>query len=166
MRLRILARTFSTLPVRRQLFYLLIHTAYRPPLDGGWIAAHPLPADKGSFGQFEALSQDNKRVIQHFLETPSATSSFTTSHDEVLLQKLRGFYSSCLKENRLDELGTEPLIHFVKTVQRLFRGTGPEITAEKDEKSGLTVKGLTAALAFLHSRGKSYGSSSCSQLID
>ncbi|KAJ7871420.1 hypothetical protein B0H14DRAFT_2724026 [Mycena olivaceomarginata] len=121
--------------------------------NGGWIAAHPLPADKSYFGQFDALSQDNKRVIQHFLETPSATSSFTTSHDEVLLQKLRGFYSSCLKENRLDELGTEPLIHFVKTVQRLFRGTGPEITAEKDEKSGLTVKGLTAALAFLHSRG-------------
>ncbi|KAF7338682.1 Endothelin-converting enzyme 1 [Mycena venus] len=121
--------------------------------NGGWIAAHPLPADKGSFGQFESLSQENKRVIQHFLETPSATSSFTTSYDEVLLQKLRSFYSSCLNEDRLDEIGTEPLIHFVKTVQKLFREKGFEVTAEKDEKSELTVKGLTAALAFLHSRG-------------
>ncbi|KAF8184897.1 hypothetical protein K438DRAFT_1837058 [Mycena galopus ATCC 62051] len=118
--------------------------------NGGWIAAHPLPADKGSFGQFEALSQTNKRVIQHFLETPSATSSFTTSYDEILLQKLRSFYSSCLNENRLDEIGTEPLIHFVKTLQRLFRGKGLGI---EDEKTVLTVKGLTAALAFLHSRG-------------
>ncbi|KAJ7261339.1 hypothetical protein B0H12DRAFT_1106346 [Mycena haematopus] len=118
--------------------------------NGGWIAAHPLPADKGSFGQFEALAQDNKRVIQHFLETPSATSSFTTSSDKVLLQKLRSFYSSCLNENRLDEIGTEPLIHVVKTLQKLFRGQGLEV---KDEKSNLTVKGLTAAVAFLHSRG-------------
>ncbi|KAJ6500490.1 hypothetical protein C8R45DRAFT_70983 [Mycena sanguinolenta] len=118
--------------------------------NGGWIADHPLPADKGSFGQFESLAQDNKRIIQHFLETPAATSAFTTSSDDVLLQKLRNFYSSCLKEDRLDEIGTEPLIHFVKTLQRLFRGQGLEI---KDEKITLTAKGLTAAMAFLHSRG-------------
>ncbi|KAJ7771710.1 hypothetical protein B0H16DRAFT_1514445 [Mycena metata] len=119
--------------------------------NGGWIADHPLPADKGSFGQFEALAQDNKRVIQHFLETPSATSSFTTSYDEQLLQKLRGFYSSCLNENRLDEIGTEPLIHFVRTVQKLFRRESLEVTAAKSEEENL--KGLTPAMAFLHSRG-------------
>ncbi|KAK7023952.1 Endothelin-converting enzyme 1 [Favolaschia claudopus] len=121
--------------------------------NGGFIAANPLPADKGSFGQFEALAQDNKRVIQHFLETPSATSSFTTSEDEILLQKLRNFYSSCLNENRLDEIGTEPLIHFTKTLKKFFREKGLVITKEKDDKPTLTVKGFTAALAFLHSRG-------------
>ncbi|KAJ7184253.1 Metalloprotease [Mycena filopes] len=119
--------------------------------NGGWIAAHPLPADKGSFGQFEALSQDNKRVIQHFLETPSATSSFTTSSDELLLQKLRGFYSSCLNENRLDEIGAEPLIHFVRTVQKLFRQDTLEVTTGMMGEG--KTKGLTAAMAFLHSRG-------------
>ncbi|KAJ7445711.1 Metalloprotease [Mycena galericulata] len=121
--------------------------------NGGWIAAHPLPADKGSFGQFEALSQENKRVIQHFLETPTATSSFTTSYDEQILQKLRDFYSSCLNEDRLDELGTEPLIHFVKTLQRLFRGEGLEITQKPDEQDEDKLSGLTAAMAFIHSRG-------------
>ncbi|KAJ7724074.1 hypothetical protein DFH07DRAFT_871903 [Mycena maculata] len=118
--------------------------------NGGWIADHPLPADKGSFGQFEALSQENKRVIQHFLETPSATSSFTTSDDEQLLKKLRDFYSSCLNENKLDELGTEPLIHFVKTLQKLFRGEGLEVSATQSEDK---LSGLTPAMAFLHSRG-------------
>ncbi|KAJ7168203.1 hypothetical protein C8R43DRAFT_1121386 [Mycena crocata] len=118
--------------------------------NGGWIAAHPLPADKGSFGQFEALSQDNKRVIQHFLETPSATSSFTTDYDEQLLKKLRALYSSCLNENRLDEVGTEPLIHFVKTLRKLYRGQGLEVTGELEGKKS---NNLTAAMAFLHSRG-------------
>ncbi|KAJ7632180.1 hypothetical protein FB45DRAFT_1057317 [Roridomyces roridus] len=116
--------------------------------NGGWIADHPLPADKGSFGQFEALSQQNKRVIQHFLETPSTTSSFSTSYDEQLLKKLRDFYSSCMNEDGLDEIGAEPLIHFVNTIRKLFRGKGLEVT---DKEASLT--GLTAALAFLHSRG-------------
>ncbi|KAJ7090282.1 hypothetical protein B0H15DRAFT_948792 [Mycena belliarum] len=120
--------------------------------NGGWIATHPLPAEKGSFGQFEALAQANKRIIQHFLETPSTTSSFTTSSDEQLLQKLRGFYSSCLNENRLDEVGTEPLIRFVKALQGLLRGEGREVTP-KTGANGEQHKGLTAALAFLHSRG-------------
>ncbi|KAF7295323.1 Endothelin-converting enzyme 1 [Mycena indigotica] len=118
--------------------------------NGGWIASHPLPADKGSFGQFEALSIDNKRVVQHFLETPSATSSFTTSADEQLLHKLRSFYNSCLNENRLDEIGTEPLLRFVKTVKKLFRGEGFEISETSSEDD---LSGLTPALAFLHSRG-------------
>nr|GAT59620.1 endothelin-converting enzyme 1 [Mycena chlorophos] len=118
--------------------------------NGGWIASHPLPADKGSFGQFEALSVDNKRVVQHFLETPSSTSSFTTDADEQLLQKLRGFYNSCLNEDRLDEIGTEPLLRFVKTLEKLYEGESLEVTAADEKKSN---KGLTAALAFLHSRG-------------
>ncbi|KAF7295320.1 Endothelin-converting enzyme 1 [Mycena indigotica] len=118
--------------------------------NGGWIASHPLPADKGSFGQFEALSIDNKRVVQHFLETPSATSSFTTSADEQLLHKLRSFYNSCLNENRLDEIGNEPLLQFVKTVKKLFRREGFEISEISSEND---LSGLTPALVFLHSRG-------------
>ncbi|KAJ6608579.1 hypothetical protein B0H10DRAFT_2166528 [Mycena sp. CBHHK59/15] len=121
--------------------------------NGGWIAANPLPADKGSFGKFEALAQQNKRIIQHFLETPSATSSFSTSYDEQLLHKLRVFYSSCLNENRLDEIGTEPLIHFVNTLKNLFRGKGLEVASGPKRKDDEILGGLTAAVAFLHSRG-------------
>ncbi|KAJ7098234.1 hypothetical protein C8R44DRAFT_843505 [Mycena epipterygia] len=113
--------------------------------NGGWIAAHPLPADKSYLGNFEALAQDNKRIIQHFVETPSATSSFTTSYDEQLLRKLRGFYSSCMNESRLDEVGTEPLIALCQNCTKV-------VTAEptvRDEK----LSGLTTAMAFLHSQG-------------
>ncbi|CAK5279362.1 unnamed protein product [Mycena citricolor] len=115
---------------------------------GGWISAHPLPADKGSVGQFESLGQANKRILQDLLERPGATAAFTSTDDEKLLQKLRGFYDSCLNENLLDDLGTAPLIHFAKTLQSLYRGDSLETTQD-----GLKKNGLTAALAFLHTRG-------------
>ncbi|KAJ7359285.1 peptidase family M13-domain-containing protein [Mycena albidolilacea] len=119
--------------------------------NGGWIAAHPLPAEKGSFGHFEALAQANQRIIQHFLETPSATSSFgTASNDELLLQKLRDFYWSCLNTRRLNGIGAEPLIRFVQKLKQLLRGQGFEAA---DGMSALVSEGLTAAIAFLHSRG-------------
>lgn len=122
--------------------------------NGGWLNAHPLPADKGSFGSFEALAQQNKQVIQHLLESESSTSSFTTSYDEQLLLKLRDFYSSCLNEDRLNAIGTEPLSHFVNTLRKLYTGNSTDITSNEEvPEDHKKIHGLTAALAFLHSRG-------------
>ncbi|KAJ7582636.1 Metalloprotease [Mycena floridula] len=117
--------------------------------NGGWLNSHPLPADKGDFGQFAALDQQNKQVIQHILESESSTSSFTTSYDEQILLKLRNFYHSCLNEDKLAEVGSQPLVHLIRTVRNLYNGTNKETSPLDDEKSS----GLTAAVAFLHSRG-------------
>jgi endothelin-converting enzyme len=116
--------------------------------DGGWLRAHPLPADKGSFGKFEALSQQNKQVIQRILESNSSMSSFTSSKDAELLRKLREFYSSCLDEHRLEDRGGVPLLDFVQTMKTLYRGGQP--SAKGSEQS----TDLTAALAYAHSRGQ------------
>jgi endothelin-converting enzyme len=118
--------------------------------DGGWLRTHPLPADKGSFGKFEALSQQNKQVIQRILESNSSMS-FTSSQDAELLRKLRQFYSSCLDERRLDDRGAVPLLDFVQTLKTLYRGGERQIPSAKGlDKS----TDLTAALAYVHSRGK------------
>ncbi|KAK7449695.1 hypothetical protein VKT23_013168 [Stygiomarasmius scandens] len=117
---------------------------------GGWLREHPLPSDKGSFGNFEALAQQNEQTIQRILESPSSTSSFTTSYDEQILAKLRGFYSSCVNETKLDERGQEPLITLIQTLRKLFRGEKSTVSSEHKEQSG---RRLTEALAFLHSRG-------------
>ena len=115
-------------------------------LAGGWLKDHPLPADKSTFGVFEALSQENMQVIRQILESKSSLSSFKTSYDEELLRKLRDFYTSCLAENELNDIGALPLGQFVRTVRRLYRSKGKE-------SLGGDVKGLTAAVAFLHSKG-------------
>ncbi|KAF5373184.1 hypothetical protein D9758_001653 [Tetrapyrgos nigripes] len=120
--------------------------------NGGWLRAHPLPSDKGSFGNFEALAQENEQIIQRILETPS-TSSFKTSYDEQILGKLRGFYNSCLNETRLDERGQEPLAEFVQTLRKLYRGKKLSVSSTPEEQKEQEGRHLTEALAFLHSRG-------------
>ena len=122
-------------------------------IDGGWLKAHPLPADKGSFGNFEQLAQDNGHVIQSILERTEAMSTIaSSSYDKEILQKLNGFYKSCLKEDKLDDIGQQPLLDFLRTLKDLYRGKKTEISSGEGEKK---KDGLTEAVAFLHSRGLS-----------
>ncbi|KAG6854921.1 hypothetical protein C0991_009744 [Blastosporella zonata] len=113
---------------------------------GGWLRAHPLPADKGSFGNFEALAQQNRQVIQRILESDANPASFKSTPDEAILRKLRDFYASCTHENTLDDLGSTPLREFVQALQKKFRGEFKN--SDSDESTD-----LTAALAFLHTQG-------------
>ena len=117
-------------------------------LDGGWLSSHPLPADKSSFGNFEVLAQENKQIIKNILESTASVSPV----DEQILSKIRGFYSSCLDEETLDEVGMTPLLRFVSTVRKLFNENSTD-SASQTSSSEAKRKGLTAALAFLHSRG-------------
>jgi len=59
-----------------------------------------------------------------------------------------------MDEKRLDLLGEEPLLHFVQTTRDLFRGESTEIEVAGDDGDKKKRKGLTAAIAFLHSRGE------------
>jgi endothelin-converting enzyme len=132
--------------------YLLSSLCVYPycPADGGWLDKHPLPADKSVFGNFESLAQKNKQVIQKILE---ANTTHESTYDAALLTKLRDFHSSCLDEKKLDEVGSEPLLHFVNTVRKLYSGNSTDISSTAKSDTEKKRDGLTAAIAFLHSRG-------------
>ncbi|EKM82802.1 hypothetical protein AGABI1DRAFT_68768 [Agaricus bisporus var. burnettii JB137-S8] len=118
--------------------------------NNGWLKANPLPADKSSFGNFEALALQNKQVIQRFLEPSHGSLALLDSYDQETLRKLRDMYSSCLNEETLDKDGNAPLVHIVKSIRSFFREEDTFVDATKHKKKS---KGLTAALAFIHSRG-------------
>jgi endothelin-converting enzyme len=120
------------------------------PADGGWLDKHPLPADKSSFGNFEYLAQKNKQVVQKILE---ANMTEGNDFDAALLTKLRNFYDSCLDEKRLDEVGSQPLLHLVNTMRKLYSGNSTDISGMAKSDDEKKSQGLTAAIAFLHSRG-------------
>lgn len=79
-------------------------------------------------------------------------------------------YKSCLDEQTLDELGHEPLWQIVRLVRRFYHGeissihevdedrmqmTGQQLVMRDDDGETKATDGLTAAVAFLHSRGSS-----------
>jgi len=120
---------------------------------GGWRKAHPLPSDKGRFGSFSSLFQENQQIVKDILDIDGFISiaSLKESADQRLLVKLRNLYYSCMDESTLDQLGEGPLKDFVAQVKKLYRGESTGIAdSSGDHKER---EGLTAALAFLHSRG-------------
>lgn len=134
-------------------------------IDGNWLKQHPIPSDKGTFGNFEALAQQNRRLIQQILSEDSSSVYSTVSHiteaedpyDTQILKKLRGLYSSCMNEDLLDARGEEPLLHVIRTVRKLYNGKSTMVdlaTLEKNSDKEKERIGLTAAIAYLHSRGQ------------
>ena len=127
---------------------------------GGWRKSHPIPSDKGSFATFTSLFQENQQIVRDILENEQSafTVEFSSSYDEQVLTKLRDLYSSCLDEDTLDQFGEGPLKDFARTVKKLLRGETTDIDAKEprnDVKNGRD--GLTAAISYLHSRGKFSG---------
>ena len=88
------------------------------------------------------------------IDGPISIASLKESADQQLLVKLRNLYYSCMDENTLDQLGEGPLRDFVAQVKKLYRGESTGLVdSNGDDKER---EGLTAALAFLHSRGDEY----------
>lgn len=125
---------------------------------------HPIPSDKGSTGTFEVLGQENKRLVQQILSDDASDIYETVlpedadHDDELLLKKLRGLYDSCMNEDLLNARGASPLVRIVKKVKDLFnrKTTIVDVDSEQmgeEDKEGMN--GLTAAVAYLHSRGTS-----------
>lgn len=116
----ILARTSITLPVRpltpRQVRSKLTN------LDGGWIASHDIPADRGIFGSFNAVADRNKKIILKVIDSiPSSTSDIApSSAEEANLHKVRAAYESCMDVNELNEVGMKPLVPLVEFVLAKF----------------------------------------------
>jgi endothelin-converting enzyme len=158
MTVMILARISMILPVSLLLSWLST-TLIRDISDGGWLKEHPIPSDKGRFGNFDLLSQQNRRLIQQILSQDSSSlystagfvDNFEDPYDRMVLSKLRGLYSSCMNEDLLDARATDPLSRIIRDISRLFDGETTVISSQ-DEKERLK-KGLTSAVAYLHTRG-------------
>ncbi|TFY82283.1 hypothetical protein EWM64_g1728 [Hericium alpestre] len=124
---------------------------------GGWRKSHPIPSDKGRYGTFNSLFEENQQIVRDILENGNSVSALKSSADEQLLRKLRTLYASCMDQDTLDALGEQPLHQVLRVVRKLFRGKTTDISSNAGSKDELDDDkkrdGLTAALAYLHSRG-------------
>lgn len=127
--------------------------------NGGWLATHPIPSDKGAYGSAQWIDERNKDILKRILETPieeliptlGDQSDAAKQADRDNLKDLNDFYTSCMDEDALDRKGSAPLLQVVEEVLSAWRGNGE--TALSSERT--RQQRLTDTLLLLHSKGES-----------
>src|SRR3954470_185642 len=61
---------------------------------GGWVAHHPLPADRRSYGGFTEVQDRNLTILRRILETPTADRD---------REKASTYYAACVDQTAIDE---------------------------------------------------------------
>jgi putative endopeptidase len=74
-------------------------------VNGAWVAATEMPADKSRYGVFDKLRDESQEAVKAIIEE-SATGDFPDGSDE---QKVGDLYKSFLDWETRDALGIEPL---------------------------------------------------------
>ena len=69
---------------------------------GGWMASHPVPADRSSWARFDELQDRNDETLHRILDAAAATPTAAT-------RQIGDYYASCTDERGIDAKGTAPL---------------------------------------------------------
>jgi endothelin-converting enzyme/putative endopeptidase len=69
---------------------------------GGWMASHPVPADRATWARFDELQERNDEILHQILEMAAAHPTRET-------QKIGDYYASCMDERSVDAKGIAPL---------------------------------------------------------
>ena len=72
---------------------------------GGWMATHPIPADRPMWGSFVELQQRNQEILRGILEKYEADNPKRTPVE----QKIGDFYYACMDEKAIDAKGYDPI---------------------------------------------------------
>ncbi|MCS6948324.1 MAG: M13 family metallopeptidase, partial [Steroidobacteraceae bacterium] len=74
-------------------------------VNGRWLASDPIPADRATYGTFEALTDQSQETVRALLETAAAGRHPRGTAE----QKIGDFYSSFMDTTRIALLGLKPL---------------------------------------------------------
>ncbi|XP_053513833.1 endothelin-converting enzyme 2 isoform X3 [Artibeus jamaicensis] len=85
---------------------------------GGWIRRNPLPIGRSRWNTFNSLWDQNQATLKHLLENATFNSSSEAEW------KTQRFYLSCLKVERIEELGAQPLRDLIEKIGG-WNVTGP-----------------------------------------
>ncbi|RIB08192.1 hypothetical protein C2G38_2111750 [Gigaspora rosea] len=87
---------------------------------GGWLKKHLIPDDKGRYGYFDILYEENQELLKGILEDDDFPSiqtiqaaglpSPSLSIDKKNFYNLQSFYQSCMDEDCISRLGGAPLV--------------------------------------------------------
>ena len=103
---------------------------------GGWMAAHPVPADRSSWSRFDELQERNDETLRRILEAAAANPTADT-------RQIGDYYSSCMDEQGIDAAGITPLRAGLDAIASL-----PDVTALPSLLAKLHPIGVNAFFRF------------------
>ncbi|RWS29487.1 neprilysin-2-like protein, partial [Leptotrombidium deliense] len=74
---------------------------------GNWNKKHLIPEDRSSISTFEVLSDELQILLKELLEEPN------TGYDSSATVKARTLYKSCMKLDKIEEVGIQPLLRII-----------------------------------------------------
>ena len=74
--------------------------------DGGWAAAHPIPAEYPRWGTFNVLAEENRDKQHGILEALATRKDLAAGSDE---KKLADFWCACMDEKAVEAAGAKPI---------------------------------------------------------
>ena len=87
---------------------------------GGWLASHPVPADRPEYGRFQELQDRNNEILKDILENAAADQTPATPE----LRKIGDYYASCIDEKTIDARALAPLEPDLKRVSAISSPAG------------------------------------------
>ncbi|KAJ9123310.1 hypothetical protein QFC22_001509 [Naganishia vaughanmartiniae] len=106
--------------------------------NGGWLKSHSLPADRGVYGTFTELQDENRKVILSILEGKDDGKAASDGSEEeraerANLKKLRTGYAACMDVDRINAQGTDPILPLIDEIKDIlgpfFLPTHPSFAA-------------------------------------
>jgi putative endopeptidase len=81
---------------------------------GGWVAKHPVPPDRRSYGRFAELQERNFTVLRRILETPVPAANGDADR-----KKAADFYAACMDETAIESAGLAPIASDLSTIDEI-----------------------------------------------
>jgi putative endopeptidase len=104
-------------------------------VNGGWMKATPIPADKPSYGLFAILADETRKRTQELIQEAGGSASGGASPE---MQKIGNFYSSFMDEATIESKGISPVkpqldsIAAIQDRHTLARAIGGTLRADVD----------------------------------
>ena len=103
--------------------------------NGGWLARHPIPADRSTYGVDTPLYEENQTLLRRALEGAAASAAPAGSPKQLA----GAFYAACMNEAAVEAAGAAPL---AADLQRI--GAASTLSAVFGETARLDAAGLTS----------------------
>lgn len=103
----------------------------------GWKEKHDLRADQESSFTGTIMQENSQQVLRHVLESPYSDVALQVDSladdpeaEKAIFDKLKGAYDGCMDLQRIQKIGSGPLLDILSKIQELFPASRPHESSQ------------------------------------